>query len=429
MHLTLNKAYDAFRWLGFAALLLMAQLAMITDKFGSRAGKVAIATGIILLLVRWRQYLRSPLLALLCAAVLLQLLVWWGMQSHYPNWAESSPKVGRLANWFMMIPVAVLLVGQRWRIALLWGLFAASLIISPWITGGGWAEVLSGINGKRIDFGVRNAQHVAMLFGVILIGSFALLIHLIMSQSFKFSRLIPCLLLLIISVYAVVVTQTRAVWLALSLVLVACLIMGLVFLLNNKGRLKPSLYVCLAGALIAVFVIMSAGETFQKRFNHEYDNIQIALSGSSDYQSNNSTGVRLSTWYESIDWIKERPLMGWGGNGRDLVVKHTDRLTEHSKQRYRHLHNSYLDTLVNYGVLGLLCMLLLFGYLARAVLILYRSGQVQFSEAMAGLMVLIYFLVVNCFESYMFYSSGQLVLAFIGGAILSLYWKTQKSIV
>ena len=116
MHLTPNKAYDAFRWLGFAALLLMAQLAMITDKFGSRAGKVAIATGIILLLVRWRQYLRSPLLALLCAAVLLQLLVWWGMQSHYPNWAESSPKVGRLANWFMMIPVAVLLLGQRWRI-------------------------------------------------------------------------------------------------------------------------------------------------------------------------------------------------------------------------------------------------------------------------------------------------------------------------
>ncbi len=424
-----TRVNAAFEWLGFSALMLMALLAMITDKFGDRAGKVMVVVGCILLLKRGKDVLTSPPVLLAFIAVALQLLTWLAMQWQYPDWAESSPKVERLAAWFAFVPVAVLLAGERWKILLMLSLAAFSLLISPWITGGGWNEIFRGLDGQRVDFGVRNAQHTAMLFGVMLIVFAGLLLGRLFDASISWGKVTLFAVLALLCATVVVITQTRAVWLALATVLFVLVLFGIAYSIKQRVLGKKFVITSLAFVGIAVGAMNSkVAETLTNRIDHEWSNIQLALSGSDQYQSNTSTGIRLDTWYESLEWIAERPLLGWGGNGRDLVVKHTDRLTEENKKIFRHLHNSYLDTLVNFGMLGLACMLLLFCYLAFIAWSLFRVGELSFNLLMISGALLVFTLVVNCFESYMFFSSGMYVLTMVGGALLSLYWKSKKAI-
>lgn len=423
------RANEFFLWLGYVALLLMAFLAMITDKFGDRAGKAMVVIGCILLLKRGRALLTSPPVLLALLAVALQLLTWAAMQWQYPEWAESSPKVERLAAWFAFVPVAVLLAGERWKIILMLMLAAASLFISPWVTGDGWNEIIRGLEGQRIDFGVRNAQHTAMLFGVMLIAFSGLLLESLFQPSIDWKKVTLYSLLVFLSSVVVVITQTRAVWLALSVVICCLILFGLIYSFKHQMLSKRLMFTVLGFVIILGGVVTSqVGERLQTRINHELTNIKLALSGSDQYQSNTSTGIRLDTWYESLEWIANRPVLGWGGNGRDLVVKHTDRLTEENKMIFRHLHNSYLDTLVNYGMLGLACMLLLFGYLVFIAWTLYQSGVLTLGVLLSAGSLLVYTLVVNCFESYMYYSSGKYVLTMLGGGLLSLYWKSKNAI-
>lgn len=416
-----------FHWVGFLALCSMALLMMITDKVGDRSAKVMAVLGVLFLCSRWRTLAKSPLVLLVLVAIVIQLLTWVGMQFQHPEWAESSPKVERLLAWFMLIPVAYFLNGDQRKILFVFGLAAFALFISPWVTGGGWQEIWHGLSGGRVDFGVRNAQHVAMLFGVLFITFCALCINDLINKSVSWFKTSLYLLLAVVSLIAVIITQTRAVWLALAAVLCCFVLYCFCRSIQRGGSFKS--FAILAIVLVGVFATLSVtnlSNTFEKRIGHELSNITIALSGSDQYRSNTSTGIRLDTWYESLDWISERPVFGWGGNGRDLVVKHTDRLSEENKKIFRHLHNSYLDTLVNFGLLGLLTLVLLFYYLGYITIDLYKKKIITKTVIVTSSLLLIFTGIVNCFESYMYYSSGTHVLALVGGALLSLHWKSTK---
>ncbi|MFC3153102.1 O-antigen ligase family protein [Litoribrevibacter euphylliae] len=412
-------------FLGFFALMLMSFFSMITDKFGSRAGKVVMVLGVLLLLRQWRYFLKSPIFYFILAVIGIQLLSWGLSHLDHPQWAEDSPKVGRMLAWFMFVPVAFFLQGDTKKILFIGILAMASVFISPWVTGDGMQEIMRGINGRRVDFGVHNAQHIAMLFGVSLILGFYCLFIGHQRKNHKLIWFVLGTLVVVISALGVVVTQTRAVWLGLVAVLLSITLGYLIVSLRSRKLNRAGLV-----GLLAIFTILiglfssNFGDTLSNRVKSEFSNVKTVLSGSSDYKANSSTGIRLTTWTESLEWIAERPFAGWGGNGRELVVKHSDRLTERNKERFRHLHNSYLDTLVNYGVLGLMCLFGLFVYWGYLVKRTYTRQALSAPTLVMLSMLLIFWLVINCFESYMYYSSGSYILALIGGTILSVYWKT-----
>ena len=193
---------------------------------------------------------------------------------------------------------------------------------------------------------------------------------------------------------------------------------------SGKGKISLAL---LAVTVISVLVSsVDFKDLISKRFEAEKSSISLILAGRTDFNANGSVGVRVSSWLEAIEWIKERPLVGWGGKGRNLVVKNTEGLSEHSKKIFRHLHNSYMDVSVNYGLLGLMLMLTLFGFILYAAHFSWKQEVLP-----TDLLVFVYsfmgfWLVINCFESYMFYSSGIFVFGLVGGGVLTLYWKAVR---
>jgi len=420
----IDRFQTFFFYLGFFALSLMTFLSLITDKVGSRAGKVMAVLGFFLLLRYWRVLLKSPLVWLLGLAILSQLLSWGGSQFSHPDWAEDSPKIGRMSVWFLIIPVAFFLQGDLRKIGFVLSLAVLSILISPWVTGNGWQEIIQGINGRRVDFGLNNAQHTAMLFGVALICFGFLTLRQLYKEKISWIKFCFWGCLTTVAVAGVVITQTRAVWLALAVVMVILLIWYVwELIVKEHNYLKACLIAGIVCFLAFIGYQSPLTHTVEKRLSAELSNIEKILQGKDDYIANSSTGIRFTTWTESISWIQEKPLIGWGGNGRDLVVKHSDRLMENNKKIFRHLHNSYLDTLVNYGLLGFSCLIGFFVFLGYGIRKAYKQERIEYGAAVVSSLLLVFWAIVNCFESYMYYSSGSFVITLIGGVVLSVYWK------
>ncbi|WP_377517071.1 O-antigen ligase family protein [Microbulbifer taiwanensis] len=330
------------------------------------------------------------------------------------------PKMHRLGHWFAFAAIACWLGGSTRNTLMLWLLALVSLLLAPWVVGGGFAEWALGADGQRIDFGLHNAQHTAMLFGTALIGLLVLAPRLIRTAKGFSSPAVAVAGLLwlaavAICMLAVLYSQTRAVWLGLLVAALFLCGVGLraAFLKygsNSWPRLLAATALCIAllGALGARF-----GDIVAERLGYESDTINLVLAGNIEAAPYTSTGIRVHSWMEALSWIQERPLLGWGGKGRSLVIEHSESMPRHLKDTIGHLHNSYLDLQVNNGLLGSLLFLALLIWLLRAAVRTWRRGELPGDLLLFFLCFILYWLVTNCFESYLFFASGSYVFGLV----------------
>lgn len=414
-----------------AALLVYAFFGISLETVPEKAAMLANLLGLAILAiyggpVHGFSLRRSAIVWLAVAAIAMAFISWSASWLMLPQWAESSFKVHRVTIWFAMIPVAVILGGQQRNVHLLWGCALFGLLLSPWISGGGLAEWQRGLAGERIDFGLHNAQHAAMLFGTAALGIAAFFPRIIASGH----RLLALawLALLAICIAAVVASQTRGVWagfIAGALTLATIRVMEL----RNRYRRRTIFAGAVATAVCTLAIgYIALGDIVSQRLAAERETLHLLQQGQLEkVPDTTSAGVRLHTWREALNWIAEHPLVGWGGNGRSLIFDHSTNLPESIKQNFGHLHNSYLDLLANYGLLGLALLVALVYWLVSRCLHGYRSGHLCAGDFTFCLSFTVFFAVINLFESYLFYDSGHLVMALVGGGILTRIWKARRS--
>ncbi|WP_445356554.1 O-antigen ligase family protein [Microbulbifer sp. ANSA002] len=405
--------------LGGALLLLYAALFPLGSDFADTAKTLFIILTFWVLFTRGRNWLNSPVGWFFAAALLVQMLSWTGMLMAYPEWAESSPKFHRLGQWFVFAAIACWLGGSTRNTLILWLTALLALLLAPWVAGGGFAEWLDGARGQRVEFGFHNAQHTAILFGVALLG-----LAVFSRRLFRYSGLLSISSLawavaVGICALAVLYSQTRAIWFALAVSLFTLLIVCVVIVLRKQGK-GVWLRLIAWGTVIGVVMIalwVKVGDVVSKRLGLERNTIDALLSGNLESIPYSSIGVRIHSWHSAMNWIAERPLLGWGGKGRRLVIQNLQGMPSEFKNTIGHLHNSYLDLLVNYGVLGAL----VWGVLNCWVFILayksWRRGVLpgDFFLFYIGFMIL--WLIANCFESYLFYSSGHFIFGIVVAGI------------
>ncbi len=413
------------RWLTllFAFFLCLYAFFMMTaDAVGDPAQKITVSSGFVAWLYYGGKLRKTAVAWLFLAAVLIPFASWCGALLQHPQWAESSPKVHRLTSWFIFIPVAVWLGGKERNVFILWGVALLGLVAAPWLSGAGLAEIQRGFAGGRIDFGLHNAQHMGMLYAVALLG--LVVFHrrfLLPWNRWGLLRLFIWLSLLFVCSSAVVFSQSRGVWLGL-----ACAIIGSLFaaikLSDNRqlrvAKLFKLSYVALFVLLLVFINISSFKEIVQKRIIAEVPVIEQLADGNIDDIGFTSIGIRLHSWQEAFSWIEKRPFLGWGGEGRKLVIQESP-----IQGRYHHLHSSYFDLLVNYGLLGGFLLAGLFIWFFSQSLKARSNGAVPADVVFFALLFMFFWLVVNVFESYMFYSSGIYVCGLIFGGLASLIWK------
>ncbi|MFJ2993064.1 O-antigen ligase family protein [Pandoraea sp. NPDC087047] len=150
--------------------------------------------------------------------------------------------------------------------------------------------------------------------------------------------------------YASWASQSRGGWIALP-----CLLGVWLLWRNHSATMARRAAVALVG--IALLASTFASQTVRDRF----ESIQRDLVSLSVGDSDTSTGVRLELWKAAGKLIAKEPVLGLGAHGyRDAMpaLAASGELTPMAAELGRgEVHNQVLAYAVDYGVLGLLCIL------------------------------------------------------------------------
>lgn len=371
--------------------------------------------------------LRTPIL-LWIAALLVQTVSWAVSHFHSPEIAESSLKIHRLSHSFSFILIAWALKESKDSWMYFWLFAALGAIITVWTQGGGWQELAHGIQGNRTDLGFTNEQHTGLVLGVIFIGL------LIFSRKWlQFERASPLVRWLLLGgalaaiFTAIMITQTRSILLGLGTAF-ATITMALMFrkLSTRRGMISK------AGPIVATVMVLCTFMGFSlialiDCWQDELPTIEAIAEGNSSKIAMDSVGIRVTGWIEAFSWIEQQPVVGWGGNAKKHVIQKSDTFPSNLKPRFHHLHNSYIELLVNYGVLGLLVVLALYYWIFRTCRSAFKKQLIPSETYYFCMTFLVFWITVNQFESFMFYPSGRFVFTVVVSGIMGMIWQQQRA--
>lgn len=387
------------------------------------AATIAALTGFWGLYKYGRQVNSHIVFRFLWVALIFQFTSWGLSQYTDPEWALEIPKLDKVSRWFVFIPMAWWVAQYKHATWIIWLSAALGILLSPWITGVGLKEIAQGMRGHRVDFGLLNAQHTALFFGTLLIGfcCFA-------QTLYKKNKLLilPIIFLVNYCSFIIYLNASRQAWLA---IIVTALLFSsyIVFKTLKKSSIKKQIttiivfLICLFSA--TEFLINN--DKIVKRVMAEKRAISTITSLEFKKVPYSSFGLRFNTWRASLDFIKEKPIFGWGSNGKKLVIQKTDWIPKKIKRRFGHLHNFYLETLVNYGIVGLLFYFSIWFYTAKKLYKKINEGKIEKEFGYFFLGILCFWSIMNCFEAYQNYWTGVFFYKVFMTGILARLWHSE----
>lgn len=299
------------------------------------------------------------------------------------------------------------------------------------------AEWVRAWYGERVDFGIHNAQHTGVVFATC-----ALSFSIFTPRFYQWIRTVsPSIALisamlwtaaLLFSLWGVFVSQTRGVWLGLGIAAVFFpVILGFAYKLRRTSQVslrKP----ILAGVItIAAFSILAAGFNLPSRVSDRLSAEDVTWeslrqAATHETQQLSSIEIRVASWSAAADWIMEKPFMGWGGRGSRPLIRQSELFSDEFKNTYNHLHNSYLQVLVEIGLVGAMFILALMALFGRATIKSYQRRLMPLDVFLFSWLFFIFWLVVNVFESYIIYPSGTYLVAMVTGLCYSFCINKKK---
>ncbi|MFM4721304.1 O-antigen ligase family protein [Aeromonas bivalvium] len=408
------------RWLGVACLLTYALCRIWFGGVGKAMEVGFLAMTLLLMLTSHRRMALDTYFKFVLLAVLVQLIPWClGMLA--PTVISSpNPHLDRLTKIFFFFATAILLAGRLRNVFWLWGIAALGLLFAVLGSSADWLLWQQGMAGLRVDFGIRNAQHVAMYFGTLMLGCLCFSQRWLAAGPRLWWRLPLWLGTLAVAALGIMVTQTRAIFLAIFL----ALLLALVFWIWLK---RPRCW--LLGLLLAATALLcvTLGERgiahVEQRYEQEAPVIQQLLRGDWGDIPYTSVGIRANTWKVAAEKIMERPWFGWGSQARSRVIAHSDALPDWVKQQFGHLHNYFLEVQLSYGLAGTLLLVALAGAIGRDCWLTWRAGLMPTDVLVFGFCFFVFWVIVNNFESYMSFGTGTFVFNIIVGGLVTLCWR------
>jgi O-antigen ligase len=175
------------------------------------------------------------------------------------------------------------------------------------------------------------------------------LLGLIALNSFRRKRLraVPALLFLIALPLAVIATKTRAVWLSFALSILA-----LLFFSPSRRLRRVCLCFVIAGILGLAWVVTFAGHN---------------TSLGDRLEERGPVMFRMAIYQAGWEMFLQKPFTGWGA--ADMQAELSKRISDFHQDQF-FFHNTYLEILVQYGLVGLLLYL-------WVVVDLFRLGRRQ----------------------------------------------------
>lgn len=146
---------------------------------------------------------------------------------------------------------------------------------------------------------------------------------------------------------ALVLAQTRGVWLAAALVFPAALLARYAAWLNPRamGSAKG----------LAVFVLIAAAGGWFIQLNSAALSGRTTAAGQAAADAAaKSVSFRLEMWRLGLEKWRERPLLGWGPGTTEMLMKQSGAglVEPDGGKPYYHLHSHYVEILARFGLAG-----------------------------------------------------------------------------
>ena len=107
------------------------------------------------------------------------------------------------------------------------------------------------------------------------------------------------------------------------------------------------------------------------------------------------------------------------------MIDHTDWLPQQIKEEYGHLHNTLLDFLVSYGLLGLSVISVLVVWTGLGSYKSWKAGVMPTEVFIFGWAFFVYYFIVSLFESYSFFWTGSYIQNVVMGVVVTFIWRWQ----
>ena len=326
------------RWLAATFLFLTfvyVGFRVFLPNVGQKAGTVIAIAALSIILWKSKPLRSNTVFWCLLGVVIVQLISWVSGYYHHPGWLPDNPEIDRLGKWFLFVGVAFWLGGRVPNVWCALSLALSGLLLTCFFFDGSINQWYQGIQGQRVSLEIRNAQHTAMFFGVALIGLLCFVRLCFSGGRLAWLTGTAWVVAFTICLLGVVVTQTRAVWLAI--VVLTGLAFSILVVAALKGKFSRSarrqgVIAIFSVVALAVIASVTFKDTLQTRLAAENSVMAHAVQGHWEEVPYSSIGTRLHTWRAGLEWFAERPILGWGGEGRGLVIDHTDWLPQHIKK-------------------------------------------------------------------------------------------------
>ena len=415
-----------FRQFGMLGLVIFAFFGWLATA-GSTLGAIIIVFGILLNIGSfWRSIYRQPLfwLSLLAMGfILLHGLLQKPLDDQSARYAARY-STGLIYLWLFPL-IAWYLSGRQEFARWLVGLAAVGLCIQV-LRVTDWQNLAVFFN-RRQDFGFSftgAALHCALsVWGLVFLSAF---VYRKYSGWLKWIVVILALLGIILLTETLILTQSRAGWVAL---LAALVFTGLLFVGKEPATLKgvkkrylivPAVMICLllGGMLSANFDKLSSrvlAESNVYKTLLSFDRSQIPYT---------SVGARAHMLLYGIELWRKKPWLGWGvGSSRSLLAM-DEKMRPYD---HPHFHNNYLELLVEQGVFGFAFYFLAFIYLMRGLFKANAAGTVAkdifYYLIGAWVMVLVWSLV----DSRMVHVDVRFALLLLSGISFSVMLTREQS--
>ena len=276
------------------------------------------------------------------------------------------------------------------------------------------------IAGKRSSLGEINAQFIAVYCSLAITAITCLVSQAIKitKKKLKYSALIISLITAATAIFILIGSQTRAAYLGLMSCLIIAIWLATKHKQKNTLKIKP--HYIIAGLFVttlATTLVMQSNAG--KRITAEIQRLDINNTAS----INKLGGGRGELAIFATHKITQQPLLGYGGEARKDIISNATELSDRTRKHLLHLHNSWLDFGLAYGLPGIALLTLLLGYLVKLIYQKWHSQVIPTHIAMFSLLGIVFLAVANLFESYLFFWQGGYLLVWVCVPALALCFK------
>lgn len=157
----------------------------------------------------------------------------------------------------------------------------------------------------------------------------------------------------LLALYSIILSGTRISW-----IMFIVLYFSVVFIWSIQGYLSKKRLLLLAATLVAIIVFSIQSKQINNRTTIAFKEVK---SFSDDANSIGAVESRLSMWSGGLAAFKQQPIIGYGYQNTGFAASQhlpTGPSKEFIKGQ-KMLHNDYINSLVGFGIIGLLILLAL----------------------------------------------------------------------